>query len=98
MPDRDPLSDAQIDADLPDGWSRRSDDEGNRIERSFEFGDFREAFAFLTRVAFEAEGMDHHPEIANVYNSVHLALSTHDAGDRVTETDLTLARRINDIQ
>ena len=95
MPDRDPLSDDQIDADLPDGWDLQSDGEGNHIERQFEFSDFREAWAFLTRVAFEAEGMNHHPEIANVYSTVHLALSTHDADDRVTETDLELARRIN---
>ncbi len=95
MPARDPLSDDHIDAALPDGWHRLSDGDGTLIERQFEFEDFREAFAFLTRVAFEAEGMDHHPEISNVYNRVHLALSTHDADGRVTETDLELARRIN---
>ena len=99
MPSRDPLSDLQIDdalADL-DGWRREADPDGNRIVREFEFDDFREAFAFLMRVAFEAEAMDHHPEIANVYNQVHLALSTHDAGNRVTETDLALARRIDSL-
>ncbi len=96
MPARDPLSDAQIDDDAPDGWRREADDDGNWIERVFEFADFRDAWAFLTRVAFEAEDMNHHPEIANVYSTVRLALSTHDAGNRVTETDLELARRIND--
>ena len=95
MPARDPLSDDEIDAALPDGWERQSDADGSVIERTFAFDDFRTAFAFLTRVAFEAEGMDHHPEISNVYDHVALALSTHDAGDRVTETDLELARRIN---
>ena len=95
MPDRTPLPDAAVDAALADlnGWQR----EDSTLVRQLEFGDFREAFAFLTRVAFEAEGMDHHPEITNVYNSVRLALSTHDADNRVTETDLELARRINAI-
>ena len=95
MPARTPLSDDAIDAALPDGWARQSDDDGAVVERTFAFADFREAFAFLTRVAFEAEAMDHHPEISNVYDQVNLALSTHDAGGRVTETDLVLARRIN---
>ena len=95
MPSRSPLSDDQIDAALPAGWRRQSDGDEGEIVRDFAFADFREAFAFLTRVAFEAEAMDHHPEIANVYDRVSLALSTHDAGHRVTETDLELARRIN---
>lgn len=95
MPSRDPLSDAQIDAALPAGWRRQSDGDGSRIVRDLSFSDFREAFAFLTRVAFEAEAMDHHPEITNVYDRVTLSLSTHDAGNRVTETDLALARRID---
>jgi 4a-hydroxytetrahydrobiopterin dehydratase len=96
MPARTPLSDSAIDAALPAGWRRQSGDgDENRIERAFTFGSFREAFAFLTRVAFEAEAMDHHPEIWNVYDRVRLALSTHDAGNRVTETDTALAERIN---
>lgn len=97
MPARDPLSDAQIDAALPEGWRRQSGGGESRIVRAFSFGDFREAFAFLTRVAFEAEALDHHPEITNVYADVTLAFSTHDAGNRVTETDLEIARRINDL-
>ncbi|MBK8612333.1 MAG: 4a-hydroxytetrahydrobiopterin dehydratase [Flavobacteriales bacterium] len=52
-------------------------------------------FAFMTRVALVAERMGHHPEWSNVYNKVHIALSTHDAGDRVTEKDLRLAEAIN---
>lgn len=94
MPARDPLSDDAIDGALPDGWRRQSAGAGNAIVAEFAFDDFRTAWAFLTRVAFEAEGMDHHPEITNVYGTVRLALATHDAGDRVTETDLALARRI----
>lgn len=97
MPARDPLSDTQIDAALPDGWRRQSGDGESLIERDFEFADFREAFAFLTRVAFVAEAMDHHPEIANVFNHVSLALSTHDAGNRVTETDLAFASHVNEL-
>ena len=96
MPARTPLSDDAIASALPglSGWRH----EGRQLVCEVEFGDFREAFAFLTRVAFEAEALDHHPEIRNVYNSVRLALSTHDADNRVTETDLALARRINAIE
>ena len=97
MPDREPLSDAQIDADLPAGWRRQSDGDEGWIERDFAFDGFRSAFAFLTRVAFLAEEMDHHPEISNVYDAVSLALSTHDAGNRVTATDLAFAQRVNDV-
>ena len=97
MPARDPLTDAQIDAALPAGWQRQSDAEGVRIAREFQFADFREAWAFLTRVAFEAEAADHHPHVTNVYNRVRLAFNTHDADNRVTETDLALARRVNEI-
>lgn len=97
MPARDPLSAPDLEDALRDleGWSLEDDADGNRITRDFALGDFRAAFAFLTRVAFEAEAMDHHPEIANVYDRVSLSLSTHDAGNRVTETDLELARRID---
>ncbi len=95
MPDRTPLTEPEIEAALPSGWRCQSDEACSTIERSFTFPDFRAAFAFLTRVAFEAEAMDHHPEITNVYDRVTLALSTHDAGHRVTETDLALARQIN---
>lgn len=99
MPARDPLSDADLHAALArlDGWRPEAGGDGGRIVRDFAFGDFREAFAFLTRVAFEAEALDHHPEITNVYNRVRLALNTHDAGGRVTETDLALAARIDSL-
>ena len=95
MPARDPLTADQVEAQCPDGWAYDSEEGDAWISRDFEFADFREAFAFLTRVAFEAESMDHHPEITNVYNRVGLALSTHDADNQVTETDLEFARRIN---
>ena len=95
MPARDPLSSDAIASALSSlsGWRH----EDGTLVRQLDFGDFREAFAFLTRVAFEAESLDHHPEIRNVYGTVRLALSTHDADNRVTETDLALARQINAI-
>ncbi|MDX1955408.1 MAG: 4a-hydroxytetrahydrobiopterin dehydratase [Chitinophagaceae bacterium] len=69
--------------------------ENNKLYRRFQFADFSEAFAFMTRVAIEAEKMEHHPEWKNVWNSVEIWLSTHDAGDIVTEKDQELAKRID---
>ena len=65
------------------------------LKRSFTFPNFIEAFGFLTRVAIIAERADHHPEIFNVYNKVDLTLTTHDAGDALTEKDFALAQAIN---
>lgn len=59
------------------------------------FKNFSEAFAFMTRVAFIAEKMNHHPEWSNVYNKVSIHLSTHDAGNTVTEKDRKLAAAID---
>jgi len=70
-------------------------EEQNKLYRRFEFGNFSEAFAFMTRVALEAEKMNHHPEWKNVYNMVDVWLSTHDAGDIVTEKDYKLAQKID---
>lgn len=70
-------------------------EENNKLYRKFTFRDFSEAFAFMTRVAIEAEKMNHHPSWSNVYNSVEIWLSTHDAGDVVTEKDRQLAARID---
>ncbi len=70
---------------------------GNKLYRKFQFRNFSEAFAFMTRVAIEAEKMDHHPLWTNVYNTVEIWLSTHDAGDIVTEKDHTLAKKIDAI-
>jgi 4a-hydroxytetrahydrobiopterin dehydratase len=70
-------------------------EENNRLYRQFEFADFSQAFAFMTRVAIEAEKMNHHPLWSNVWNKVEIWLSTHDAGDVVTEKDRTLAKRID---
>ena len=70
-------------------------EENNKLYRKFQFKDFSEAFAFMTRVALAAEKMDHHPEWKNVYNTVEVWLSTHDAGDVVTEKDKKLASKID---
>ena len=67
----------------------------NKLHRKFKFKDFSEAFAFMTRVALEAEKMDHHPLWTNVYNTVEIWLSTHDAGDIVTKKDKDLAQKID---
>ncbi|GAB3956922.1 4a-hydroxytetrahydrobiopterin dehydratase [Spirosoma harenae] len=69
----------------------------NQLTREFEFADFSEAFAFMTRVALIAEKMDHHPWWSNVYNQVTIKLSTHDAGDVITDKDRKLAEAIDKI-
>ena len=71
--------------------------EGDRLVRSFEFADFREAIGFIVQMAFRAEALDHHPEVRNVYNRVSVALTTHDAGDKVTEMDFKLAEAIDSL-
>ena len=71
--------------------------EKNQLLRHFEFKDFSEAFAFMTRVAFLAEKQNHHPEWKNVYNKVEIRLSTHDAGNVVTEKDRKLADAIDSL-
>jgi 4a-hydroxytetrahydrobiopterin dehydratase len=72
-------------------WEEKND----TLYRKFEFKNFSEAFAFMTRVALEAEKMDHHPDWSNVYNTVEINLSTHSAGDVVTEKDRKLAKKID---
>jgi len=70
-------------------------EEDNQLKRTFEFSNFVEAFAFMTKVALLAEKADHHPSWSNVYNKVEIALSTHDAGDIVTDKDRALAEAID---
>ncbi len=72
-------------------------EENNKLNRIFEFADFSEAFAFMTRVALAAEKMDHHPLWTNVYNKVEIWLTTHDAGNIVTAKDQLLATKIDAI-
>ncbi|MFW5892531.1 MAG: 4a-hydroxytetrahydrobiopterin dehydratase [Bacteroidota bacterium] len=72
-------------------------EENNKLVRNFQFDNFIEAFAFLSKVAILAEKMNHHPEIFNVYNKVNISLSTHDAGDIVTDKDRKLAEEIDKV-
>lgn len=71
------------------------EEKNNTLYRKFQFKSFSEAFAFMTRVALEAEKMDHHPDWSNVYNTVEIRLSTHSAGDVVTDKDRKLAQKID---
>ena len=77
--------------EIPQNWS----DENNSLYRKFEFKDFSEAFAFMVRVAIEAERINHHPKWTNVYNTIEVWLSTHDAGNIITGKDVKLAEKIN---
>lgn len=70
-------------------------EENNSLNQSFTFADFKQAFAFMTEVAFHAEKMDHHPNWSNVYNTVTVQLNTHDAGNTVTDKDHKLAAAID---
>lgn len=74
------------------GWSRA----GNKISKRYEFRNFADAFAFMTRCALEIETRDHHPEWCNVYNKVNVDLTTHGAGG-VTAKDVELARIMDKI-
>lgn len=67
----------------------------NTLYKIFKFKNFSEAFAFMTQVALLAESMNHHPKWTNEWNKVEIWLSTHDAGDIVTEKDKTLAKNID---
>jgi 4a-hydroxytetrahydrobiopterin dehydratase len=71
------------------------EEKNNKLYKKFEFKNFSEAFAFMTRVALAAEKMDHHPKWTNEYNKLEIWLSTHDAGDVVTDKDRKLAKIID---
>lgn len=80
-------------ASLP-AWTLSAD--GRSLERSIEFHNFSEAFAFMTRVALRAEQLDHHPDWSNVWRRVDIRLSTHDVGG-LTSLDLQLAQFIDSV-
>lgn len=89
-----PLSNAEIEeklATLP-GWELQD----NALTTTFEFQDFREAFTLMTRIAFECEAQNHHPNWTNVYNQLEIRLNTHDAGG-ITEKDFKLAATIESL-
>ena len=70
-------------------------EENNQLRKTFTFKDFSEAFGFMTRVAMIAEKMNHHPTWTNTWNTVSFQLSTHDAGNKVTDLDRKLAAAID---
>jgi 4a-hydroxytetrahydrobiopterin dehydratase len=86
------LTENEIEAELKEleGWQIRD----GKLNKTFKFTDFIDAWGFMCRVALAAQAMDHHPEWLNVYNTVRVDLSTHDAGG-VTKLDLQLARKMN---
>jgi 4a-hydroxytetrahydrobiopterin dehydratase len=67
----------------------------NKLSQTFKFKNFMEAFAFMTEVAFHAEKQSHHPNWSNVYNTVNIDLTTHDAGNTITDKDRKLAKAID---
>ncbi|MEO0475213.1 MAG: 4a-hydroxytetrahydrobiopterin dehydratase [Planctomycetota bacterium] len=79
-------------AELPE-WAYQDD----KLTKAYKFADFREALAFIVRVGLEAETANHHPELFNVYSNVTIALNTHDAGSKVTQKDVDLAKAIEGI-
>ncbi len=92
---RQPLEPFQIQEALGglEGWAL---DDG-KLLKTYVFMDFKAALIFINRVGEVSEKLNHHPEILNIWNKVTLRLSTHDAGNRITEKDLTLARAIQSL-
>jgi 4a-hydroxytetrahydrobiopterin dehydratase len=86
------MSEEQLRAELPKikGWELRD----GKLHKTFQFADFIQAWGFMSRVALIAQAMDHHPDWSNVYKTVTVDLSTHDAGG-VTSLDLELARKMD---
>ena len=72
-------------------------EENYKLYRKFSFKDFSEAFAFMTRVAILSEKADHHPTWTNTWSTVEIWLSTHDAGNMVTNKDKSLASKIDEL-
>lgn len=73
------------------------EEKDNKLVRTFVFKNFIEAFGFMTKVAIAAEKQDHHPNWSNVYNKVVIELTTHDAGNVVTDNDRKLAEIIDSL-
>ena len=82
-------------AELP-GWESTADE--SAIEKTFTFADFSEALGFIVRVGVEAERINHHPHLTNVWNRVTLRLNTHDAGNKVTARDVKLAKAVEGLE
>ena len=77
-----------------DGWKKTRGKDS--IEKDFIFKDFQSAFSWMTKIAFVAEKMDHHPNWANIYNRVSIQLTSHDADNTVSTRDIRLAKMINE--
>ena len=88
------LSEAEVGSALPSlpGWSVQD----GKLHREYRFGGFVEAFGFMASAALVAESMNHHPEWFNVYHTVRIDLTTHDAGG-ITSNDLEMARRFESL-
>lgn len=88
------LSENQITEQMKnlDGWEYSD----NAIHTTIEFQDFKDCFSVMTRIAFEAENLNHHPDWSNVYNKLSITLSTHEAGG-LTEKDFSLAQIIDEL-
>jgi 4a-hydroxytetrahydrobiopterin dehydratase len=89
------LSDAQLQAALAElpGWEVVN----GKLHKTFKFADFTAAFGFMTKVAIEANTMNHHPEWCNVWNRVTIDLVTHEAGNRISDLDVALAKKIESL-
>jgi len=79
--------------DVPSGWTQT----GDALARTVARADFVEALALIVAIGKLAEAANHHPDIDIRYRTVHLSLSTHDAGHKVTAKDFALAQKINDL-
>jgi 4a-hydroxytetrahydrobiopterin dehydratase len=78
---------------VPTGWTQAGDTLARTIQRS----DFVDALAFVLQIGKLAEAANHHPDIDIRYRTVHLSLTSHDAGNKVTERDFVLAQKINEL-
>ena len=89
------LTNEQIEENLAKltGWTFADD----KISREYRFASFTEAMGFITEMAFACELANHHPELFNVYNRVNIDLTTHDAGNKVTQKDIDLAIKLEEI-
>jgi 4a-hydroxytetrahydrobiopterin dehydratase len=87
-----PLDKDEINQFLKDlkGWEWNED----KLKKSFQFSNFKEAIGFILRISYEAEAVDHHPEVFNCYSRVEIGLNTHDSGGKVTQKDIDLAQEI----
>ena len=88
------LTDAQVELQLQDlkGWTK----EGDAIVKTYVFNDFVEAISFMVQASFRAQELEHHPEWTNIYNEVHVRLTTHDLNG-ISSNDIRLAKRMEHI-